>query len=290
MGPDDAIKACEGVLLEAIQWNDYLKRLPSECTIARRLLDNRDRLADSYAELYLKLGNGPALNSFLGLVLSAAAVWGDDLEPEDLALKAELIQLNRRIARSAAELSGFLDRREDLRHSSGLKDQTFYNVADLIDAAGDNDLYRYKLTASIDELRQRFDWKHWPSLAGVAEALGRDADEARVPEDSSATLEVASQIAPGSPERFLSTVFHMLSNIRMKNKGMFPDPFDVTNESLAALTNTALRLVGDDRLRAATVDDYYGDWAEARLGFRHSRIPYADSMPDFGDTDAPPRP
>lgn len=287
MGPNLAIEACELAIHAAIQWNALQHRVPSESTIGNRLLASRDALADSYAELYLALGPGRHLETWFGLVISAASIWADGLEPDTAAEQAELMQVNRRIALAAAELSGLLQRREDLRQTSGLKDQTFYSIADVIDAAGDHDLYRYKLTASIDDLRNRFDWKHWPSLEGVARALAEDAEAAQVPAETF-TEEVGRIYAPGTPQRFFDILFKALSNTRNVCEGMFPDRFDVTNETLAALANVALRVDRSDRLTAGMVDGLYGDWTQAHYGQRSSRRPYVHELDIVDTADGPP--
>lgn len=285
MGPNIAVEACELAIQEAIQWHALKHRLPSESTIGNRLLANRDALADAYAELYLSLGPGQALETWFGLVLSAASVWADGLEPEVAAEQAELVQVNRSIHFAAAHLATLLQRREDLRASSGLADGTFFNVPDVIDAAGDHDLYRYHLTASIDELRAKFDWKHWPTLESFAQQLADDADASRVPVEPF-TEEVARRPKPGDPERFFDVLFHTLRNTTCTE--LFPDRFDPTNETLAALANAALYLDRSDRLTAAMVDGLYGDWSEAVHKQRRSRRPYRHEM-DFVDTaDGPP--
>lgn len=285
MGPNIAVEACELAIQAAIQRNTLKQRLPSESTIGNRLLSNRDPLADAYAELYLALGPGRPLETWFGLVISAASVWADQLEPEVAAKQAELVQVNHRISLAAAELSTLLQRREDLRATSGLADGTFFSVPDVLDAAGDNDLYRYHLTASIDELRAKFDWKHWPSLEAFAQELANDADESRVPIEPF-TDEVARRPKPGVPERFFDVLFHIIENT--SGAELFPDRFDPTNEALAALANAALYLDRSDRLTPAMVDGLYGDWSEAIYKQRRSRRPYRHEM-DFVDTaDGPP--
>jgi hypothetical protein len=65
-----------------------------------------------------------------------------------VAERAELTEVNRRVAELAESLAELLDRREEFRGKPGdFADNTFFNIAELVSAAAahDRDLYRTTL-------------------------------------------------------------------------------------------------------------------------------------------------
>ncbi|MBI3346964.1 MAG: hypothetical protein HY020_07100 [Burkholderiales bacterium] len=111
MDPFDAVAACETIIQERELQNDSAGRLQSENVIAWHLLGSRDQLADAYTELYFLFRSDAHLRTFFGLVLSSAAQWGASHETTFVAERAELTEINRRIAEAAESLAHLLDRR-----------------------------------------------------------------------------------------------------------------------------------------------------------------------------------
>jgi hypothetical protein len=66
----------------------------------------------------------PALQVFLGLVLSTAAFWNPEKIREARAARSDLSSVNRQIARKAAELATLLEQRSDLHDTSGFSSDT----------------------------------------------------------------------------------------------------------------------------------------------------------------------
>lgn len=268
MDPFDAIAACETLIQERELQNDSSGREHCENVIARRLLARRDQLADAYTELYFTFRSDAHLRTFFGLVLSAAAPWGDGLEPEFVAQRAELTEVNRRIAETADALAELLDRRETFRGKPGdFADNTFFNIAELIAAAAhDRDLYQYHLEESLTALRTRYDWKYWPSLGDVLRTLATDAEAAQGPMEV-AVEEGQPAFARRAVERFSNILFESMS-LAMTTPAALPEDFNLSDATFAAIANSALGLAPDDRLRATEIRDLRPDhWRLDNLKF-----------------------
>ncbi|MFU3884494.1 hypothetical protein ACM7F7_03800 [Pseudomonas aeruginosa] len=77
----------------------------------------------------------PALQVFLGLVLSTAAFWNPEKMQEARAARSDLANVNQQIARKAAELALLLEQRSDLHDTSGFSSDAHYHVCGVIEAA-----------------------------------------------------------------------------------------------------------------------------------------------------------
>lgn len=256
MDPFNATAACETVIQERELQNDSSGRFFSENVIARRLLACRDQLADAYTEAYFSLRSDGHLRTFWGLVVSAAADWGRGLDSDVVAERAELTEVNRRIAELAESLAELLDRREEFRGKPGdFADNTFFNIAELVSAAAhDRDLYQYHLEESLAALRARFDWKYWPSLGDVLRTLATDAEAAQGPKETAS--EAADDGFPRhATARFFEVLFRSMSYAKCTSATL-PDDFNVSDATLAAIANSALSLAPIDRVRATEVRDF----------------------------------
>lgn len=86
-------------------------------------------LRDSYEELDSNLQqHSHALKTFLGLVLTAAALWNPERIAEARNARSELTRVNQQIAKQATELAELLLQRSDLSNSSGFRTDTHYHV------------------------------------------------------------------------------------------------------------------------------------------------------------------
>lgn len=256
--PRRAIAACETIIQERELQNDSTDRLYSENVIAGRLLASRDHLADAYSELYFRMRSEAHLRSFFGLVLSSAARWGQGLDSKFVAERAELIEVNRRIAEVAESLAQLLDRREDFRGKGGdFADNTISSTAELISAATrDQGMYHYVEEGSSAP-PSRIDLKHKPSLAEFVRTLATDAEAAQGPKEANSE-EAATMYAPRAVARFFEVLF-LAMDTAMSTPATLPDDFDASDATLAALANCALALDPDDRLGATMVRDFRPD-------------------------------
>ena len=134
-------------------------------------------LRDAYEELHDKLhAHPPALQVFLGLVLSTAAFWNPEKMQEARAARSDLANVNQQIARKAAELATLLEQRSDLHDTSGFSSDTHYHVCNVIEAASQhNYLFKSYVQEKLDALCCQFDLKYWPSLGEFLQELASDA-------------------------------------------------------------------------------------------------------------------
>lgn len=247
---NDAIATCLTLIEERELQNESTGRPHSENVIARRLLASRDQLADAFSEVYFELRSEAHLRTFFGLVMSAAAPWGQGLKASFVAERAELIEINLRIAEAADALAQLLDRREEFRGKpGGFSDNTVSTVPDLVcDAAHEPNLFRLHLDESLDALRSR-----WPTLGDLMRSLATDAEAAQGPKETGLAEPVALGMS-GTVARFFEILFRSL-DLAMGNPATMPDDFNLSDATLAALANSALDLLPEDRLRATEVRD-----------------------------------
>lgn len=266
MDPNDAIATCSTLIEEREIQNDATGRPHSENVIARRLLASRDQLADAFSEVYFELRSEAHLRTFFGLVMSAAAPWGQSHEPRFVAERAELIEVNLRIAEAADALAQLLDRREEFRAKPGsFCDNTVSAVPDLVcDAAHEPNLFRLHFNEILPALRSR-----WPTLGDLMRALATDAEAAQGPREN----ELDDPIALGLSDtvaRFFEILFRSF-DLAKGNSATMPDDFNLSDAALAALANSALDLLPEDRLRATEVRDLRpAHWRLEGLRFEHS--------------------
>ncbi|MEM8690855.1 MAG: hypothetical protein AAGG57_03140, partial [Pseudomonadota bacterium] len=94
-----AIQSCEDILRKQIEYNTEHNVLSSETAVAEYLLARTIELQDAYIELQAKLGSRPpALEVFLGLLLSVAAFWNPEQLSEARSQRKRLEEINDSIA------------------------------------------------------------------------------------------------------------------------------------------------------------------------------------------------
>lgn len=244
---------CENLLLEGKRRKDEQHILPSENAVANRFLARGIELKDAYEELHKKLhAHPPALDVFLGLVLSTAAFWNPERIHEARAARNELEDVNRQIATKAAELATLLEHRSDLHDTSGFSSDTHYHVCDVIEAASEhNYLFKSYVEERLDAIRTQFDLKYWPSIGDFLQELASDADEAVLEATDSLTA-AATAAVRSSLADFFKALFAAIDENRAEHYGLLPRGFKLTDRTLASLANCALDLGPDD-----LVDDAY---------------------------------
>lgn len=244
---------CENLLLEGKHYNIEHRILPSENAVADRLLARGIELKDAYEELHSKLHpRPPALKVFLGLVLSTAAFWSPKKIQQARAARDDLANVNRQIARKAAELATLLEQRSELSDTSGFSSNTHYHVCDVIEAASrHNYLFSSYVQERLDALRVQFDLKYWPSLSSCMEELASDADKA-VMEATNPLTAAATAATRASKADFFKALFAAIEENSAESYGQLPPGFKLTDKTLASLANCALDLGADE-----LVDDGY---------------------------------
>lgn len=251
--PTNPRQICENLLMEGKRYNDERHILPSENAVADRLLSRGIEMKDVYEELHDKLhAHPPALQVFLGLLLSTAAFWNPDKIREARSARNDLANVNRQIARKAAELATLLEQRSDLHDTSGFSSDTHYHVGRVIEAASQNNyLFQSYVREKLAALRGQFDLKYWPSLGEFLRELASDAEKA-VMEATDPLTAVATAATRSSQADFLKALFAAIEENSAENYGQLPRGFKLTDRTLASLANCALNLGPDD-----LVDDAY---------------------------------
>lgn len=249
----NAQQTCENLLLEGKRYNIEHHILPSENAVADRLLRRGIELRDAYEELHDKLhAHPPALQVFLGLVLSTAAFWNPEKMQEARAARSDLANVNQQIARKAAELATLLEQRSDLHDTSGFSSDTHYHVCNVIEAASQhNYLFQSYVQEKLGALRGQFDLKYWPSLGEFLQELAADAEKAVMAATDPLTAAATAATRPSRAD-FFKALFAAIEENSAKSYGQLPRGFKLTDRTLASLANCALDLGPDD-----LVDDAY---------------------------------
>lgn len=251
--PTNPQQICENILLDGKRYNTERHILPSENAVADRLLARGIELQEAYEELHVKLhAHPPALQVFLGLVLSTAAFWNPEKIQEARAARSDLANVNQQIARKSAELATLLEQRSDLHNTSGFSSDTHYHVCNVIEAASQhNYLFKSYLYEKLADLRSQFDLKYWPSLGNFLQELASDAQKA-VMEATDPLTAAATSAARSSKADFFKALFVAIEESSATSYGQLPRGFKLTDRTLASLANCALDLGPDD-----LVDDAY---------------------------------
>jgi hypothetical protein len=251
--PTNAQQTCENLLLEGKRYNIEHHILPSENAVADRLLRRGIELRDAYKELHDKLlARPPALQVFLGLVLSTAAFWNPEKMQEARAARSDLANVNQQIARKAAELAMLLEQRSDLHDISGFSSDTHYHVCNVIEAASQhNYLFQSYVQEKLSALHGQFDLKYWPSLGEFLKELASDAEKSVMEATDPLTAAATAAVRPSKAD-FFKALFAAIEGNSAENYDQLPRGLKLTDRALASLANCALDLGPDD-----LVDDVY---------------------------------
>lgn len=251
--PINAQCICENLLHGVKRYNIQQDILRSENVVIDRLLKHTVELRDAYVEIYKKLHeHPPALQVFLGLVLSTAAFWNPEKMKEARTAARDLANVNQRIARKATELATLLEQRSYLHNTSGFSSDTHHSICEVIaSAAQDNYLFKFYVEHELSMLNRQFDLKYWPSLNEFVLALALDAEKAVLV--ATDPLTAASTVATRpSLADFFKALFVAIEENSAESYGQLPRGFTLTDRTLASLANCALDLEPDD-----LVDDGY---------------------------------
>lgn len=251
---NDAKIACENVLRKPREYNVERKILPSENVVIDRLLSRGTELRNVYSELYDKLGPySPALEVFLGAVVSAAAF----RNPERLKIargqKTRLQLINEEIAIRSAELVELLDEQSKLENSTSFGSDTHYHIVNVIvEAASDNSYFQLYVKDELELLSAQTALKYWPTLSDFMNVITNDAFVAEVEtRDQIPEASIASKRS--SFADFIRALLSAVDENSKQNCGMLPLNFKIGDESLASLTNCALDLTPEKIVDGAYV-------------------------------------
>jgi hypothetical protein len=242
-----AQQTCENILTEGKRYNIEHGILPSENAVADRLLRRSIELREAYEELFKKLhAHPPALKVFLDLLLSTAAFWSPEKMGQARVARDELADVNHQIMQNAEKLAELLKRRSQLHNTSGFSSDTHYHVCDVIKAASSgNHLFNFYVKERLDDIRDQFDLKYWPSLEQFLQVLVLDAREASMGASDPLTAAATSALRPSQADFFKAIMAAIKGNAH--EHGQLPRGFKLTDNTLASLANCALDL-GPDKL------------------------------------------
>ncbi len=238
-----AIQSCEDILRKQIEYNTEHNVLSSETAVAEYLLARTIELQDTYLELHDKLGSRPpALEVFLGLLLSVAAFWNPERLSEARSQRKRLEEINDSISSKACELAELLQHRTAIENASPFGGGTHYHSINVIlEAATENHLFNSWVREDLKGLSARFDMKYWPPLADVVQEIARDASAAEITSHDPITCASTSS-RRNSLADFLRALRAAIFENSASNSGQIPNDFRLTDGALASLTNCALDL------------------------------------------------
>jgi hypothetical protein len=242
----DARRICEEHLQEQIRYNLEHKILPSENSVAERMLASGNALQRFYGEIYPALSHdGITWKHALHCALYVGTFWTPEDIAERRAGRKELEQLNEEISQRATHLSELLDRRTRLYEQSGFGAETHYAIYDVIDAASErNGHYQNYLKEPLKRLH-RFDLKYWPSLADCIRVIGTDAWQAELAPDNSLTAAATRSSRPSKADS-VRALLASVEDHRGDWLGGIPTSFEFSNGALADLVNVLFELPVDD--------------------------------------------
>lgn len=235
-----AVELCERILTKDIRYNEDHSMLARRNSVARRLLGRRLELVEAYMDLVTRLRYERPIAVVLDQVLVAATYCNKEETTKMRLARADLEQVNRRIARTADELAGLLEERTHLQNHSDFSSNTHYHPVDLMEAAAEaNGLYSAFLKGKLDALRYQFDLKYWPSLSAMTRAMAADARGAIVCVTDDVT-EAATTGKRASDTDFFRAFYAGLEHCKTTLGGLVPDDYEMVDRTLAALATCAL--------------------------------------------------
>ncbi|MGG6462612.1 hypothetical protein [Solilutibacter silvestris] len=235
--------ACETHLREEIQRNTEAQIAFSETAVAQRLLAASAAMGPVYDEIYPPLSkDGMAFKIFLNCLTWMGAYMTPEQIAQERADRAELIAVNRDIEEAAETLASLLEQRQELHERSGFGSETLYDIAGVIDQAGDQSgRYGMLLKPELDKLNVRYDLKYWPSLAECIRAISDDARRAEVTPNDSVTA-VATESQRPSKSDFIRGLLAQIDRNKGDYLGGIPTDFTMSNDDLATIVNVILDL------------------------------------------------
>jgi len=252
-----AIKACEAAIGDEIDYNVEHRIYPADVLVAKRFLHRRDELTTAYEELYERLAGRPgALNEFFDSLFGTMTVWGPKQAAEARNARDRLVDVNQKIATLSKELSNLLLERESLNNNSRHHDNTHSHICDVIeDASAGNAHYEGWLKRPLEGLACQFDFKYWPKLHDIVDAISHDAAGAAIEASDNITRASTATTRPSRAD-FLRAFFAALNERSQRGHSRMPQSFTLSDETLASLMNCVLNLGPDDGVDGAYVKNF----------------------------------
>lgn len=252
--PSHAVRSCEAVLREDMEYNLAHKIWPSVNRVIERMLSRSVELHDAYAEIHKALDHHPrALKGFFDVFLYTPVAWSPEKIREARIARKELIDVNEQISLVASQLAGLLTRRDELKEYSSFSCDTHYHVLDVMaEASEHNYLFESHVKEHLDEVQYQYDLKYWPSLSAFVEVIGINADGTEVVANDPATAAATEGRRSGLAD-FLKAFAARVSDNTVKHQGFIPNDFKLSDNALASLVNCSLNLDVDDLIDASFI-------------------------------------
>lgn len=199
-----------------------------------------------YEEVHASMAQTPrALYMFWGVFLHAADGWNPQKSRAARQAREELVGVNRRISELADQLAALLDRRDTIHNYTGFSSKTHYHILDILrEASEHNGLYESYVKKDVDRL-QYHDFKYWPALSEVVQAIGADAEMAEVTANDPVTAAATESRKSGRSD-FVKAFLARVDDNRVRECGFIPNDFSLTDSGLASLVNCGLDLAFDE--------------------------------------------
>jgi len=247
----EAVQHCE-TLLRTLMEDLQAKRIwPNVRSIIDGMLKRRIELAEVYEEVYASLSQKPrALYMFWDVFVHAADGWNPEKNRVARKAREDLIAINSRISELADQLAALLDRRDDLHNHSGFRSDTHYHILDVVHEASEhNYLYESYVKDDLERIHGQYDFKYWPALSEVVQAIGTDAEMAEVSANDPATAAATESRKSGRSD-FVKAFLARMEDNRVKECGFIPNSFALSDGGLASLVNCGLELSVDELVDA----------------------------------------
>ncbi|MFJ2323184.1 hypothetical protein [Pseudomonas sp. NPDC087817] len=249
--PTQAVQHCEALLRNMMEDLQAKGIWPNVQSIIDSMLKRRIELVEVYEEVHAMLAQTPrGLYIFWDVFVHSADGWNPEKNRRARRAREELIGVNARISELADQLAALLDRRDELHNYSGFGSNTQHHILDIVHEASEHN-YRYEsyVKEELDRIQNQYDFKYWPPLSDVIQAIGSDAEMAEVTANDPAT-EAATASRKSGRSDFIKAFLARIDDNRVRECGFIPNSFALTDGSLASLVNCGLDLAVDELVDA----------------------------------------
>jgi len=228
---------------------------PSENIIIDRLLARFDEMEVFCQQLNEKfdfMERYSILDCFLGILTIT--------KPSDLSKSREdkklLEELNQKIAKQAFHLAELIEKRSELHNNTQMSSDTYYSISDVVnDAAQDNHYFQSYSKNKFNQLFYEFGLKYWPNIAQIIDAIGIDAECAKVEAGDSITKAGTKSKRPSVIDT-VRAFFMALLNYENRHPNITNKVLNLSNSALTSAINIGLALepneiISDDQFKTA---------------------------------------
>lgn len=232
----DATQQAEEYLRSARQYNSDNAILPSENAVIDRLLADSAEMRRVWIELGKKAKGIDFIHAISGIV-SIAAFWSPDKTRELREGKRICDEQAIEIARKAHELAELLDKHAQRCEQFGFSSSIQTHPVDCMSEwasnvqSVDGYLFNREIEPELVSLRARYDFKYWPSISDCLRGI--------------ASQQHFEYCDPTTRDALSSREWSKIDFISALRSRIAESDLELTNPSLAAITNCALGLVED---------------------------------------------